>query len=185
MQREGANELHGKTRRVARGIYSSSRFRCVESVCNGSDGQAFNIQYIPGTPLMKRRTLRWPGYLAVGLLACGSLFFVPEDAQAQEIIVRGRVLHNPMMSDCWQSVPCTREVVLTREEDWVPTPAAVNVVVQGTGRVSKTDPEGYYEISVPSPDASLMFLYIGHNRIEVPIAGRSVIDARLTPTPLP
>ncbi len=99
--------------------------------------------------------------------------------------VRGRVLYNPTLPECWQEVPCTREIALTRAEDWRPTPAAVNVVVQGTDRVTKTNREGYYEISVPSRNASLMFLYIGHNRIEVPVEGRSVVDVRLTPTPVP
>lgn len=101
------------------------------------------------------------------------------------MVVRGRVLHNPSMSDCWQDVPCVREIALTRDADWIPTPAAVNVVVKGTEIVAKADRDGYYRITVPSPDASLIFLYLGHNRIEVPVDGRPVVDVKLTPTPLP
>ena len=120
----------------------------------------------------------------ISLMAVG-LLLVSLDASAQQTTVRGRVLYNPMLPDCWQDVPCTREVEVTRPEDWVPPPAAVNVVLQGTDRVVKTNREGYYEITVPSPSATLMFLYIGHNRIAVPVEGRSVVDAKLTPTPLP
>ena len=131
-----------------------------------------------------KRTPQWFRLTATGLLAV-SVFLAPRGTLAQEVTVRGRVLYNPTMPECWQEVPCTREIALTRPEDWRPTPAAVNVVVQGTDRVTKTNREGYYEISVPSRNASLMFLYIGHNRIEVPVEGRSAVDVKLTPTPLP
>jgi len=124
----------------------------------------------------KMRTISW---IIVGLL------LVSYDVSAQQTIVRGRVLYNPVLPDCLQDVPCTREVEVTRPEDWVPPPAAVNVVVQGTDRVVNTNREGYYEITVPSSNATLMFLYIGHNRIAVPVEGRSVVDVKLTPTPLP
>ena len=77
------------------------------------------------------------------------------------------------------------DIALTSPEDWRPPLSAVNVVVQGTDRVVKTDRDGYYEISVPSPNASLMFLAIGHNRISVPVEGLSRVDVQLTPTPLP
>jgi hypothetical protein len=118
------------------------------------------------------------------LLAIG-LHFVPGVAWAQGVTVHGRVLYNPTLPDCWQDVPCTADIALTRPEDWRPPLSAVNVVVRGTGRVAKTDRDGRYEITVPAPDASLMFLAIGHNRIEVPVEGRSVVDVQLTPTPIP
>lgn len=108
-----------------------------------------------------------------------------KDIQAQQRTVTGTVLHNPKMNDCHREVPCIEDIELTQEEDWIPTPGAVNIVVKGTDRVVKTDRDGNYEITVPSPDATLIFLYLAHNRIEVPVEGRSVIDVQLTPTPLP
>jgi len=118
------------------------------------------------------------GLLCIALLA-------PSVAVSQEATVRGRVLYNPRLPDCFRDVPCLEDLALAREEDWRPPQSAVNVVVQGTRRVVKTDHDGYYEIRVPSPDASLMFLAIGHNRVEVPVEHRSTVDVRLTPTPLP
>ena len=125
-----------------------------------------------------------PGPIAMGLLTMG-LLLAPEGTSAQEMTVHGRVLYNPTLPDCWQLDPCTADIALTGPEDWRPPLSAVNVVVQGTDRVVKTDRDGYYEISLPSPDASLMFLAIGHNRIAVPVEGLSRVDVQLTPTPLP
>ena len=125
-----------------------------------------------------------PGLIAMGLLTMG-LLLAPEGTSAQEMTVHGRVLYNPALPDCWQLDPCTADIALTGPEDWRPPLSAVNVVVQGTDRVVKTDRDGYYEISLPSPNASLMFLAIGHNRIAVPVEGLSRVDVRLTPTPLP
>ena len=125
-----------------------------------------------------------PGLIAMGLLTMG-LLLAPEGTSAQEMTVHGRVLYNPTLPACWQLDPCTADIALTGPEDWRPPLSAVNVVVQGTDRVVKTDRDGYYEISLPSPNASLMFLAIGHNRIAVPVEGLSRVDVRLTPTPLP
>ena len=122
--------------------------------------------------------------IATGLLAVG-LLLAPQDTSAQESTVHGRVLYNPTLPDCWQLDPCTADIALTRPEDWRPPLSAVNVVVRGTDRVVKTDRDGNYEIAVPSPDATLMFLAIGHNRIAVPVEGLSRVDVQLTPTPLP
>ena len=125
-----------------------------------------------------------PSLIAMGLLTTG-LLLAPQGTSAQEMTVHGRVLYNPTLPDCWQLDPCMADIALTGPEDWRPPLSAVNVVVQGTDRVVKTDRDGYYEISLPSPNASLMFLAIGHNRISVPVEGLSRVDVQLTPTPLP
>lgn len=119
-------------------------------------------------------------------LLCASLFLIfSGQIHAQSRTVSGTVLYNPKLNDCLLEAPCLDEVALTSEEDWMPPKAAVNIVVKSTGEVYKTDRSGRYTATVSSPDDSLMFLYIGHNRIEVPVEGRSVIDVQLTPTPLP
>ena len=125
-----------------------------------------------------------PNLIAMGLLTMG-LLLAPQGTSAQEMTVHGRVLYNPTLPDCWQLDPCMADIALTGPEDWRPPLSAVNVVVQGTDRVVKTDRDGHYEISLPSPNASLMFLAIGHNRISVPVEGLSRVDVQLTPTPLP
>ena len=125
-----------------------------------------------------------PNLIAMGLLTMG-LLLAPQGTSAQEMTVHGRVLYNPTLPDCWQFDPCMADIALTGPEDWRPPLSAVNVVVQGTDRVVKTDRDGHYEISLPSPNASLMFLAIGHNRISVPVEGLSRVDVQLTPTPLP
>ncbi len=122
--------------------------------------------------------------LMTGFLSC-CLLIIPLIVNAQETTITGTVTYNPFLNECFQVVPCFDAVNQTRDEDWIPPTAAVNIAVQGTDTVVKTDRDGNYEVTVPSPDASLMFMFIGHNRIEVPIDGRTVVDVKLTPTPLP
>src|SRR5690625_4963511 len=54
----------------------------------------------------------------------------------------------------------------------------VNITVQGTTQGTTTSAEGTYEITVPS-DATLIFSFIGFQRMEVPVEGRSTIDVEL------
>lgn len=122
----------------------------------------------------------------MAVLALALLVAAP-GADGQEHAVRGRVTYHPQMSECADRAICERDIELGlySEEGWVPPTAAVNIGVVGTDHVVKTDREGYYEVTVPSPDASLMFMFIGYSRVEVPVAGRSTVDVKLTPTPLP
>jgi hypothetical protein len=60
--------------------------------------------------------------LLTGLL--GAALLVPVVASAQESIVRGRVLYNPALPDCFQLVPCVGDLALTRPEDWRPPKSA-------------------------------------------------------------
>ncbi|HXW05080.1 MAG TPA: hypothetical protein VD833_07605, partial [Vicinamibacterales bacterium] len=91
--------------------------------------------------------------------------------QGANLTVSGVVLHNPTMNDCRRE-SCHGDLALTRDEDWVPPPGAVNVVVRGTGVVAKTDRQGRYRIAVPSPDSELVFHWIGYERTVVPVEGR-------------
>lgn len=52
----------------------------------------------------------------------------------------------------------------------------VNVVVKGTTTGTSTDSEGNYELTVPSLQDTLIFTFIGYQRYEVPINGRTNID---------
>jgi hypothetical protein len=115
------------------------------------------------------------------------MLLLPDAGQSQEVSVRGRVTYNPLMSECLDQAICERDIELGLypEEDWIPPTAAVNIAVKGTDRVVKTDRDGNYTVTVPSADASLMFMFIGYSRVEVPVAGRSRVDVKLTPTPLP
>ncbi|NND09063.1 MAG: hypothetical protein HKN87_22045 [Saprospiraceae bacterium] len=105
--------------------------------------------------------------------------------QGQSFTVSGTVLYNPQLNDCFQEVPCLQDIALTKEEDWIPPKAAVNILVKGTNKVAKTDPLGKYSIEVSSNQDTLQFLYIGHNRLEVSVDGRKTMDIKLTPTPIP
>lgn len=132
---------------------------------------------------MKKSILKF--MILIGFFSCGLFFISNNHAIAQEMTVTGNVTYNPVLGECFAEVPCFDAVELTQEEDWVPPQAAVNIAVIGTDRVVKTDRDGNYQIEVPSPHASLMVMFIGHNRIEVPVEGRNNIDIKLTPTPLP
>lgn len=134
--------------------------------------------------MMKSFTSQTP-VVALMAIAVMLAFLIPKASQAQEITVRGTVLYYPEMGDCLRDVPCSDEAEHIPDEKWVPTPGAVNILVKGTDIVTKTDREGRYEITVPSPDATLEFLYLAHSRLEIPVEGRRVLDVKLTPTSLP
>ncbi len=129
-----------------------------------------------------RRRLRWSG--AVGTIALHLMLGVPA-VQAQQMTVSGRVTYNPSMTECADRAICERDIALGLHPDneWEPPTAAVNIAVLGTDQVVKTDRDGNYAVTVPSPDASLMFMFIGYSRVEVPVQGRTVVDVRLTPQP--
>ena len=107
------------------------------------------------------------------------------EGQCQSFTVNGKVLYNPKMNDCFQQVPFLDDVALTMDDQWIPPKAAVNIMSKGTGKVVKTDREGRYTITVPSANDTLLFLYIGHNRVEIPVNGKETLDVKLTPTPIP
>lgn len=58
---------------------------------------------------------------------------------------------------------------------------AVNVVVKHTNRGAATDNDGRYEIPNVSPQDTLVFLFIGYRREEIPVGSREVIDVVMTP----
>lgn len=120
-----------------------------------------------------------------GLFLC--LLILPQEVTSQEHTVRGRVTYNPLMSECLDQAICERDIALGLypEPDWIAPTAAVNIAVKGTDRVVKSDRQGNYTATLPSPDASLMFMFIGYSRVEVPVEGRSIVDVKLTPTPIP
>ncbi len=55
----------------------------------------------------------------------------------------------------------------------------VNVIVKGTTTGTSTNSEGYYELGVASLQDTLVFSFIGYQTLEVPIDGRSEINAEL------
>ncbi len=55
----------------------------------------------------------------------------------------------------------------------------VNVILKGTSTGVTTDLNGEYSIEVPSLKGVLVFSYIGMEKKEMPIKGRSVIDVQL------
>ena len=58
----------------------------------------------------------------------------------------------------------------------------VNIVIEGgANRGTSTDANGRFEISV-SPQATLVFSYIGYQTQHVMVSGRNVIDVRLAPS---
>ena len=55
----------------------------------------------------------------------------------------------------------------------------VNILVQGTTSGTATDVNGNFSINVESLDATLVFSYVGYQRKEVPINGRTEINVEL------
>lgn len=89
-----------------------------------------------------------------------SLLFAGEAALAQEQTVSGKVTDN---------------------EDGSALPG-VNILVSGTSTGTVTDAEGNYRISIPSPDATLLFSFIGYENQEVSVNGRSTINVSMDPS---
>jgi TonB-linked SusC/RagA family outer membrane protein len=57
----------------------------------------------------------------------------------------------------------------------------VTVLVKNTTNGTTTSAEGAYRLSVPVGNATLVISYVGYLSQEIPVNGRSVIDATLTP----
>jgi TonB-linked SusC/RagA family outer membrane protein len=55
----------------------------------------------------------------------------------------------------------------------------VNIVIQGTTTGAVTDANGNYSITVPGPDAVLVFSFIGYSTVAVTVGDQSVIDQLL------
>jgi len=67
---------------------------------------------------------------------------------------------------------------VTSSEDGMPMPG-VSVVVQGTTIGITTNADGKYELNVPATAQTLTFSFVGYKTVDVPIAGRSVIDVAM------
>lgn len=57
----------------------------------------------------------------------------------------------------------------------------VNIVIQGTMQGSVTNSDGYYSITAESPQDILIFTFIGYERVEEQINGRTEINIELNP----
>lgn len=55
----------------------------------------------------------------------------------------------------------------------------VNIMVQGTDRGTSSNLDGEFELTAPDDQAILVFSYIGYDRLEVPIEGRSELEIEL------
>jgi TonB-linked SusC/RagA family outer membrane protein len=56
---------------------------------------------------------------------------------------------------------------------------SLNVVIKGTTRGVATDMEGNYTITNCPPDAVLVFSYVGYEQLEIPVDGRTTVDASI------
>lgn len=57
----------------------------------------------------------------------------------------------------------------------------VSVLVKGTTTAAITNAQGKYSIKVPADNAILVFSYVGYTNLELPVTGKSVLDAKLSP----
>lgn len=63
-------------------------------------------------------------------------------------------------------------------EDKLPIPG-VNVMIKGSNIGTITDIDGNYNLEVSSPDAVLVFSFVGYKPIEIPVANQTIIDVTL------
>jgi TonB-linked SusC/RagA family outer membrane protein len=64
---------------------------------------------------------------------------------------------------------------ITSSEDSSPLPG-VNILVKGTSSGTISNAQGSYSIDVPSPQAILVFSFVGYEAMEVSVDGRSTVD---------
>ena len=57
----------------------------------------------------------------------------------------------------------------------------VNIVIQGTVQGAVTDMDGNFSITVPGPEAVLVFSYIGYTTMAVPVGDQNVVNAVMMP----
>lgn len=67
---------------------------------------------------------------------------------------------------------------VTSGSEGTPLPG-VNILVKGTNTGTISDAEGNYRVDVPSPDAVLVYSFVGYITQEVPLSGRSTLDVVL------
>ena len=74
---------------------------------------------------------------------------------------------------------------VTSSEDGSPLPF-VTILIQGErGLGTNTDIDGNFVIERCPANAVLLFSYVGYTTIEVPVAGRNVVNVTMTPDALP
>ncbi|SHF85322.1 iron complex outermembrane recepter protein [Fodinibius roseus] len=67
---------------------------------------------------------------------------------------------------------------VTDAADGLPLPG-VNVTVLGTTTGTSTNPDGEYSLTVPSPEDTLVFSFVGYIAREIPVNGRNTINVAL------
>ena len=82
----------------------------------------------------------------------------------------------PVTSGFAQNTTITGTVVDAADNSPLP---GVNVIEKGTSNGTITDFDGLYTINVSSPNAVLVFSYVGFEPLEVNVSGRGTIDAAL------
>lgn len=58
----------------------------------------------------------------------------------------------------------------------------VNIMIQGTDQGTSSNIDGEFSISTPDDQSTLVFTYIGYERLEVPLDGRSELEVELDPS---
>ncbi len=104
-----------------------------------------------------KKTLR-PGFSGLKVLLMYALFMISLPGFSQNITVKGTVTDAQ-----------TGEKMI-----------GLNVVIKGTIRGVTTDLEGQYTMTNCPPDAVLVFSYVGYEPLEVPVQGRTTVDAAIS-----
>ena len=91
----------------------------------------------------------------------------------------------PLVEDVKDYFDARQELQITgvvRDSDTGELLPGVNILIRGTSTGTSTDIDGNFELRAPDQDVVLIITYIGYERLEVPINGRSEILIELTPS---
>jgi TonB-dependent starch-binding outer membrane protein SusC len=82
---------------------------------------------------------------------------------------------------CQYNLLAQQQVVTGRVTDGQTdqTMPGVNIVVKGTSIGTITDAAGKFAITVPDRNSVLVFSFVGYSTLEIPVAGKSVINASI------
>lgn len=107
-----------------------------------------------------------------------SFLIIPSQIQAQDANLANAVAieYNTEQNKSLQEVVTGQVVDAT---DGSPLPG-VNIIIQGTDSGTTSDPDGNFELTVPTLNETLVFSFIGYERREIPLDGRAELTIELS-----
>ncbi|MTI26445.1 SusC/RagA family TonB-linked outer membrane protein [Fulvivirga kasyanovii] len=96
------------------------------------------------------------------------------------IVVKQVTQKGPQVSESFYPVEISVSGKVTDSETGEPL-VGVTVVVPGTSHGTITDADGHFQLELPDDSKSLIFSFVGFERLEVPLQGQTYFSIAMTP----